>query len=104
LNFFTDYEIVNIGTRKQPVTIAVRKQKKQDEMISLHPGSSVFVSKPDLLNIFTEKSALYTARLTTLVFGENVLKESRMPEDKNADPSLKVLQTEILDSIICMKI
>lgn len=86
------------------MTIAVRKLHKEDEMMALHAGSSVFVKKQDLLSIYTDKPALYAARLTQLVFTDRVLRESRMSEDKNAESSLKILDADTLDSIICMTI
>lgn len=82
--------------------MAFKKEKKRDEMIVLHPGSNVFVKKADLVNIFTEKPALYTARLTALVFGEDLLQQSRMPEEKIPGSSLKPLNNDSINSIIGM--
>lgn len=79
--------------------MAFKKAKK--EMIALHPGSQVFVSKEDLVNIYTDKPALYTARLTGLVFGEKQLQQSKMPEEKLTVPSsLETLNSEMINSII----
>lgn len=82
--------------------MAFKKQKTRDELIALHPGSTVFVRKEDLVNIFTDKPALYTARLTALVFGEDLLRKSKMPEEKSLESSLKILDNDMINSIIGM--
>lgn len=82
--------------------MAFKKNKKyyDSDMIALHPGSSVFVKKDDLVNIYTDKYPLYTARLTGLVFGDELLQKSRMPEEKIADSSLQPLNSDMISSII----
>lgn len=66
--------------------------------MALHVGSRVHVKKGDIVKIFTDKPALYSVRLAELIFGEKVLRESCMPEEKDSSP-LKPLNSEILDSI-----
>lgn len=101
----TEYEVINIGTRKQPMPMAFKKARKEGEMIALHPGSNVFVSKDDLVNIYTDKHSLYTARLTGLVFGEKVLEKSKMPEEKlTGSFPLETLSSETINSIIGIKV
>lgn len=85
--------------------MAFKKAPKEGDMIALHPGSSVFVSKDDLVNIYTDKHSLYTARLTGLVFGEKVLEKSKMPEEKLSESlPLETLSSETINSIIGMKV
>lgn len=43
------------------------------DLIPLHSGSSVYVSKKDLINIFTNKPHVYTSRLADLLFGQEAL-------------------------------
>lgn len=44
-----------------------------DDMIPLHAGSNVFVSKNDLVRICDPKPSVYTAKLATLLFGHDLL-------------------------------
>lgn len=67
-------------------------------MMALHIGSRVFVRKDDILRIFCDKPALYSVRLAGLVFGEETLMNSCMPDDRNS--KLQPLDEEILESII----
>uniref|UniRef100_A0A1B0CAM1 FLYWCH-type domain-containing protein n=1 Tax=Lutzomyia longipalpis TaxID=7200 RepID=A0A1B0CAM1_LUTLO len=43
------------------------------DLIPLHSGSVVYVSKKDLISIFTNKPPVYTSRLADLLFGEEAL-------------------------------
>ncbi|XP_059611352.1 modifier of mdg4-like isoform X11 [Phlebotomus argentipes] len=43
------------------------------DLIPLHSGSSVYVSKKDLITIFTNKPHVYTSRLADLLFGREAL-------------------------------
>lgn len=92
-----------MGTKKKQVVIAVRSPtasgtKLNADMMALHNGSRVFVRKDDILKIFCDKPALYSVRLAGLVFGEETLHSSCMPEETNT--KLTPLNEEILDSII----
>lgn len=51
---------------------------KSEEQIPLHTGSKVFVSKLDLIRIYTPAPAIYTARLADLLFGTEVLQRTTM--------------------------
>lgn len=44
-----------------------------NELIPLHAGSKVFVSKTDLLKNFDKKSSVYTSKLAGILFGEDLL-------------------------------
>lgn len=44
-----------------------------EDMIPLHAGSTVFVSKTDLVRICDPKPSVYTAKLATLLFGHDLL-------------------------------
>lgn len=60
---------------------ADKKEKnvsKNEEQIPLHIGSQVFVSKLDLIRIYTPAPDLYTARLADLLFGTEVLQRTTM--------------------------
>lgn len=84
--------------------IAVRSEKSQavmsqnPNMTALHNGSRVFVQKDDILKIFCDKPALYSVRLAGLVFGEETLRHSCMPDETHS--KLTPLDEEILESII----
>lgn len=86
------------------MTFAMRTDKTQEamkansNMMALHNGSQVFVRKDDILKIFTDRPALYSVRLASLVFGEENLKTSCMPDESN--PKLTPLDNEVLDSVI----
>jgi hypothetical protein len=86
------------------MTIAVRSEKVQDtmkqnaNMMALHNGSRVFVRKDDILKIFCDKPALYAVRLAAMVFGEDTLQRSCMPDETNS--KYVPLDEEVLDSII----
>lgn len=92
--------------------IAIRSEKAQTamkenaNMMALHNGSRVYVRKDDILKIFCDKPPLYSVRLTQLVFGQETLQFSCMPDE--TDPKLTPLNEEILESIIsklnCIKI
>lgn len=99
----SEFQIIDVGVKK-PVTFAIRSGKAQGiltnnaNMMALHNGSRVFVRKDDILKIFTDKAPLYSIRLATLVFGEENLKTSCMPDE--ADSQLTPLNSEILESVI----
>lgn len=100
-----EYQIVNIGRKKGRVVIAVQADKSaqmiiQDnsEMMALHSGSRVYVKKDDILGIFCDKPALYSVRLAELVFGDEVLQRSCLPDEIN--PKYEPLDAEILNAII----
>lgn len=86
------------------MTIAVRSEKAQAAMkqnanlMALHNGSRVFVRKDDILKIFCDKPALYSVRLAGMVFGEDTLQRSCMPDE--TDPKYVPLDEEVLESII----
>lgn len=91
------------------MTIAVRSGKAGplvplnpmtagDSVMALHNGSNVYVRKDEILKIFCDKPALYSARLAALVFGEDTLSNSCMPEESN--PRYTPLDEETLDSIV----
>lgn len=68
------------------------------EMMALYSGSRVYVRKEDILKIFCDKPALYSVRLAELVFGEEALQKSRMPDDNNS--KCVPLDEEVLNAII----
>lgn len=88
------------------MAIAVRTDKASpaktaplpESVMALHSGSRVYVRKDEILKIFCDKPALYSARLATLVFGEEVLSHSCMPDEST--PNYTPLDEETLDSII----
>lgn len=86
------------------MTIAVRSDKAQaimnqnTNMTALHNGSRVFVRKDDILKIFCDKPALYSVRLAALVFGEETMQQSCMPDE--TDPKYTPLDEDVLESII----
>lgn len=52
----------------------VSEQVDADDMIPLHAGSVVYVSKTDLVRICDPKPSVYTTRLATLLFGHDLLR------------------------------
>lgn len=68
------------------------------EMMALHSGSRVYVKKDDILRIFCDKPALYSVRLAELVFSDEVLQNSCLPDDMNS--KYQPLDPEVLNSII----
>lgn len=99
-----DYEIFEIGDESKKIAKAVPVKKpdppSDPKMMALHNGSRVFVRRDDILKIFCDKPALYSVRLAVLVFGEETLKYSCMPDE--SDPKYVPLDEEVLDSIISM--
>lgn len=96
---------MNVASKKRRVVIAVPAEKSapmimQDnaEMMALYNGSRVFVKKDDILKIFCDKPALYSVRLAELVFGDEVLQKSCLPDETNS--KLTPLDEEILNAII----
>lgn len=94
-----------MGNKKNQMTIAVRSEKSQAaaakpnaNLMALHNGSRVFVRKDDILKIFCDKPALYSVRLAAMVFGEDTLQRSCMPDE--TDGKFVPLDEEILESII----
>jgi hypothetical protein len=67
-------------------------------MIPLHPKSSVYVNKNDILKIFTDKPALYSVRLAELVYGMENLRCSRVPDDNTSNHA--PLNEHVLDAIL----
>ena len=104
---FAEYQIIDVGVER-PVTFSMRAEKTPDvanqnsNMMALHNGSRVFVRKDDILKIFTDRPALYSVRLASLVFGVENLKSSCMPDESN--PKFTPLNNEILDSVISKKL
>lgn len=88
--------------KKKQLIYAVRSEKDKvkvnSNMMALHVGSQVFVRKDDILKIFCDYPALYSVRLASLVFGDEVMNGACMPDDN--DPTLSPLNGEALDSII----
>lgn len=72
--------------------------KPNESVMALHNGSRVYVRKDEILKIFCDKPALYSARLAALVFGEDTLSQSCMPDELS--PKYTPLDEETLDSII----
>lgn len=66
------------------------------EMIPLHPGSRVCVSKTELVKIFNQKPAIYTIELAKLLFKKEL--HQKKPT-LNADP-IAHLDAERLNSLI----
>lgn len=95
-----EYQIIDVGTESKQVTIAVCTQDTAlgHNLMPLHNGSHHFVKKDDLLKIFTDKPALYSVRLAGLVFGEDTLRISRMPDEN--DTKYEPLDGDTLNSII----
>lgn len=63
-------------------------------MIPLHAGSSVYVSKKELIKIFDPKPAVYTCKLGMLLFGQ------QLTEKRNDDDLLGHLNPKKLKSLI----
>lgn len=99
-----EYQIIDVGSKKNQMTIAVRSEKVQTalkqnpNMMALHNGSRVFVKKDDILKIFCDKPALYSVRLAELVFGLSTLENACMPDENSA--KFIPLDEDILESII----
>ena len=74
------------------------QSKPNESVMALHNGSRVYVNKNEILKIFCDKPALYGARLAALVFGEETLSQSCMPDESN--PKYTPLDEETLESII----
>lgn len=80
--------------------MAVDENLRDDpNMMALHSGSRVYVRKADIVKIFCPKPALYTVRLTELIFGKKILQHSCMP-DERSDSDLAPLNEEIFNSIL----
>lgn len=65
-------------------------------MIPLHAGSSVYVSKNELIKTFDPKPAIYTCKLAMVIFGGNLHKNK---PNLNENP-LKHLDQKKLKSLI----
>lgn len=70
--------------------------EKPADMIPLHAGSRVYVSKQELVKIFDPKPALYTFELAKLIFGKDF--HHRRPT-QNGDP-IQHLDAKKLKSLI----
>lgn len=70
--------------------------KPADEMIPLHAGSNVYISKSDLVRIFTPNPSLYTSRLADLIFSQ----ELREASTKQGKDRLSLLDQTRLSSLI----
>lgn len=82
------------------IQIATNENLGNDpNMMALHVGSRVHVRRADIVKIFTPKPALYTVRLTELIFGKKVLEHSCMP-DERMDENYVPLNEEIYNSIL----
>lgn len=65
-------------------------------MIPLHAGSNVYISKSDLVRIFTPNPSLYTSRLADLIFSQ----ELREASTKQGKDRLSLLDQTRLSSLI----
>ncbi|XP_063705175.1 modifier of mdg4-like isoform X4 [Culicoides brevitarsis] len=75
-----------------------RPKKSDSDLIALHKGCKIKVSRSKLLQIYTEHPALYTTRLAEMVFGkETLLAVSKQQKDGNA---IDLLDQNTLNSII----
>jgi hypothetical protein len=54
-------------------------------LIPLHVGSDIFISKQDVMNVWTMKPALYVVRLAKVVFGESAFNEAAKKFDGELD-------------------
>lgn len=75
-------------------------EMENSTMIPLHTGSRVYINKHDILEIFTNKPALYTVRLIELVFGTDVLKNACMPDEQDEERLLRPLEAESFESVL----
>lgn len=97
---FAVYEVKQIIKKEKSVQLAVNEKLKDDpNLMALYNGSRVFVRRADIVKIFCPKPALYTVRLTELIFGKKVLQHSCMP-DERSEGGLTPLDDEFLNSII----
>lgn len=67
--------------------------------VPLHSGSDIFISTKDLINIYTPKPALYTARLADVIFGRDILMNSCVTRTQNT-ADLVPLDVHKLRSVI----
>lgn len=75
-----------------------RKKRSTSDLIPLHAGSHIKISKTKLLEIYTEHPALYTIRLATIVFGKEKLSAVSKESQSHA---IDLLDQDILNSLIC---
>ncbi|XP_037910027.1 modifier of mdg4 isoform X8 [Hermetia illucens] len=103
---FSDSYVSDTGEQQQAATeaqgqIIICPQKPStpkpaDEMIPLHAGSNVYISKSDLVRIFTPNPSLYTSRLADLIFSQ----ELREASTKQGKDRLSLLDQTRLSSLI----
>lgn len=83
-----------------PTKITIVKKEKttsDPDLIPLHKGCPIKVSKKKLLEIYTEHPALYTIRLATIVFGKETLSAVSKESEHHA---IDLLDKNILNSLI----
>jgi hypothetical protein len=81
------------------VQVAVNENLKDDpNLMALHSGSRVYVQRADIVKIFCPKPALYTVRLTELIFGKKILQQSCLPDERSDE--FAPLNEEILNAIL----
>lgn len=73
--------------------------KAPPSQVPLHSGSDIYISTKDLVNIYTPKPALYTARLADVIFGRDTLLNACVSRTQNT-ADLVPLDKNKLQSII----
>lgn len=73
------------------------KIQRDSDLIPLHKGCRIKVSKTELLEIYTEHPALYTIRLAGIVFGKETLSAVSKESESNA---IDLLDQNVLNSLI----
>lgn len=73
------------------------KSHGDSDLIPLHKGCRIKVSKTKLLEIYTEHPALYTIRLAGIVFGKETLSAV---SKESEDSAIDLLDQNVLDSLI----
>lgn len=87
----------NTTTTTTDTTVKRKKLISDPDLIALHKGCPIKVSKTKLLEIYTEHPALYTIRLAGIVFGKETLSAV---SKESEDHAIDLLDQNILNSLI----
>lgn len=95
----TQEPIIYLKSKNTTTDTTVKRKKtiSDPDLIPLHKGCPIKVSKTKLLEIYTEHPALYTIRLAGMVFGKETLSAV---SKESEDHAIDLLDQNILNSLI----
>uniref|UniRef100_A0A336LHW6 CSON002390 protein n=2 Tax=Culicoides sonorensis TaxID=179676 RepID=A0A336LHW6_CULSO len=80
---------------------SMRKKQSESDLIALHKGCNIKVSKTKLLEIYTPHPALYTIRLAQIVFGKETLSAV---SKESVGRAIDLLDQDILNSLVELEV